>query len=54
MNVVCQEGVVVELSGGFLICGEDGQKTQYGFIHRLIQKIPEEDAERQDDLISLH
>jgi hypothetical protein len=45
MNVVCQEGALVKLSGGYLICGEDGHKTQYGFIHPMIQKIPKKGIE---------
>jgi hypothetical protein len=39
MNIVHQESVVIKLHGGFFFCGEDGKKTQYGFIYPLIVKV---------------
>jgi hypothetical protein len=44
MNIVRQERAEVELGSGLLISGENGQKSQNGFIYPLIRIITQQGA----------
>jgi hypothetical protein len=51
MDIICQEGPVVELCGWLLVVREDGQKTQDGLIHPLIRIVSKKGTQRRYNLI---